>query len=71
MAELIDKFVPTHADAARFLGIKVALIRHARRGEQFAGKNNRVATFYAQHPPHPNEYLGNTWWRVREQEAGQ
>lgn len=66
--ESTNGFVPTHADAARFLGIKVAVIRNARRGDQFIGKNNRIATFYGERPP-LNEYLGKTWWRIREQEG--
>ena len=69
MAELTDKFVPTHADAARFLGVKVATIRHATPGIQITGKNNRVATFYGQHPPNPWDYLGKTWWHIRQHEV--
>ena len=59
-------FVPTHADAARFLGVKVATIRHATQGIQITGKNNRVAIFHGQHPPSPEEFFGKTWWELRE-----
>ena len=61
-------FVPTHAEAARFLGVKVATIRHATPGIRVTGKNDRSATFYGTHPQ-PEDWLGNSWWHL--QEAGQ
>lgn len=56
------------AAAARFLGVKVALLRKAAKdlgpGVRMTGKAGRTATFLGKHPD--PDYWGAFWWRIEE-----
>jgi hypothetical protein len=56
------------AAAARFLGVKVALLRKAAKdlgpGVRMTGKAGRTATFLGKHPD--PDYWGAFWWRIAE-----
>jgi hypothetical protein len=56
------------AAAARFLGVKVALLRKAAKelgpGVRMTGKAGRTATFLGKHPD--PDYWGAFWWRIEK-----
>ena len=64
------RFTPETAAAARWLGVKVAVIRHAPQGciLRNPAKPHRTATFCGQHPD-PASFLGDNWWLLEEQEG--
>ena len=64
------KWVPQPADASRWLGVKVAMLREATPGQRIQSpeKPNRFATFFGTHP-RPDDWLGESWWLLEEVEV--
>ena len=63
------KWAPQPAEASRWLGVTVAMLRSATPGLRIQSpkKLNRSATFYGKHPQ-PDDWLGESWWLLEEEE---
>ena len=65
------EYTPQRADAARWLGVKVADLRHLRGADlriKSPKKPGRFATFLGQHPQ-PDDWFGDSWWLLEQEEV--